>query len=117
MFRDGSLLIIERKHDPMRRPRQPLPALIEMGRAEPKPDVRPCEWCRRPTVWEFSMPGAARPVRACNDLCAKKALRLAERQEVPACRPDHAEKALGRSGGEGLRKTLRAALRPWRAAV
>ena len=32
--------------------KRPLPALIEVGHAEPKPDVRPCEWClaERPNV-------------------------------------------------------------------
>ena len=88
-----------------RRPRRAgsptLEPLIVTGTLRQAPDVRPCEWCRRPTAWEFTMLGAARPVRACNDLCAKKALRLAERPEVAACRPDHAEKALRRSGGEG----------------
>jgi len=81
--------------------KHPLPPLIQVGRAATVAEVCPCEWCRRPTVWEFTMLGAARPVRACNDLCAKRALRLAERQEVAACRPDHAEKALRRPACEG----------------
>lgn len=65
----------------MKRSKPRLPPLIHVGHAEPKPDACPCEWCRRPAAWEFTMPGAGRPIRACNDLCAKKALRLAERQQ------------------------------------
>jgi hypothetical protein len=50
------------------------PPLIVIGHVKEGADLEPCAWCRQPMAWEFTMSGAARPIRACCPGHAEKAL-------------------------------------------